>query len=208
MESRLTLIRELWSRQSKSGRKEKIWLYKCTCGNEKEIAISNAKGTTFSCGCLKKEGNKTTHWMTNTRIYQIYMGMKKRCENKLCEAYKYYGGKWIKICERWNTFSNFLEDNKEKYADNLTIDRIDSNWGYEPSNCQWITWWENSRKARKGYTIFEDGTKICKRGHIGNYFLQGINKNPVCRICKKRYDITYRTKLSLNALKNSLLITL
>lgn len=83
-------------------------------------------------------------------IYSIWKGMNKRCNNKKCKDYKWYGGKGIKVCEEWHEYLNFRKwaiDNG--FAIGLTIDRLDVNKDYEPSNCQWITQSENAKKRQR-----------------------------------------------------------
>lgn len=96
----------------------------------------------------------------NKRLYWIWQDMKKRCYNPNCKCFKFYGGKGIGVCDDWkNSYLNFKKwALSNGYADNLTIDRIDNNKNYQPSNCQWITQSENSKKMQenhKGKTIIE-----------------------------------------------------
>jgi len=121
-------------------------LYRCECGNEKEILIKNVKyKLTKSCGCLKNQlsGNAArTHGMSKTSEFSSWKHMKYRCYNENCKEYHNYGGRGIIICDRWkNSFENFLEDMelkpepKEKYS----IERRNNNGNYEPTNCYWGT---------------------------------------------------------------------
>jgi hypothetical protein len=87
--------------------------------------------------------------MAKERIYRIWAGMKRRCENPNYSNYRFYGGRGIKVCENWRDFKSFYGDMKEGYDDNLTIDRIDNEGNYEPENCHWITKVENSKKGGK-----------------------------------------------------------
>jgi len=88
------------------------------------------------------------HGKSYTRLYRIWTNMKKRCYNPNVKCYKHYGGKGIKVCHRWRYDFEAFEKwaLTHGYADNLTIDRIDINKGYQPTNCQWITRSENSKK--------------------------------------------------------------
>lgn len=92
-------------------------------------------------------------------IYSIWKGMNKRCNNKNCKDYKWYGGKGIKVCDEWSNYLNFRNwALSHGFAKGLTIDRIESHKDYEPSNCQWITQSENSKKMqqqREGKIIIE-----------------------------------------------------
>lgn len=121
------------------------WMCKCDCGKEKVIVGSALrKGIIVSCGCFHRfEVSKrlTTHGQSSTRLFHIWQCMKSRCNNPHHKNYNYYGGKGIKVCQEWeHDFSRFAEwANNNGYADGLTIDRIDSSKGYEPSNCKWST---------------------------------------------------------------------
>ena len=148
------------------------WLCQCDCGKT-PIFQGGAltSGRVKSCGCLKNEKfteRVTTHGMTNTRIYKIWSGMKGRCYTPSSGGYNNYGGRGIKVCDEWigeNGFINFYNwSMKNGYNDNLTIDRIDVNGNYEPSNCRWTdnhTQQNNRRDCvyinilGKNYTIAE-----------------------------------------------------
>ena len=99
------------------------------------------------------------HGLTNTRIFRIWSGMKCRCYSKNFQAYKLYGGRGIKMCEEWKddvvAFKNWAYSHG--YKDNLSIDRIDCNGNYEPSNCRWSTQKEQTNNLRRNIKITYNG---------------------------------------------------
>lgn len=94
---------------------------------------------------------KKTHWMSQTRIYTIFIWLLQRCNNKNNPSYDRYGGRWIK-CE-WNNFEEFYADMWTTYKNWLTIDRIDNNWNYCKENCRWATIEQQSYNRRNNNII-------------------------------------------------------
>ena len=146
------------------------WVCKCDCGNIKEIRSSClVKGSTKSCGCYNRDKARehgrqmmTKHGWYGTRVYNILMQVKRRCNNPANSQYKYYGGRGIKVCDEWmNDPKAFCEwAMANGYADNLTIDRIDVNGNYEPSNCRWLTNAEQQINRRNNRMItYKDKTQ-------------------------------------------------
>lgn len=103
------------------------------------------------------------HGKRNTRLYRIWLQMKNRCYNKRSDRYKDYGGRGIVVCVEWrNSFELFYDwSMSHGYSDELTIDRIDNDGNYEPSNCRWVTIKEQSRNTRNNRSLTLNGETHC-----------------------------------------------
>ncbi len=139
-----------------------IWLCRCDCGNESEVRSAALKNESIrSCGCLGRDhdaiARKTKHGMTSSREYRRWAGIKQRCNNPNDLGYKNYGGRGIRMCDRWNdSFENFLEDMGEA-PPGMSIDRIDNDGDYDPSNCQWATPATQHRNRRNNHRMTARG---------------------------------------------------
>ena len=139
--------------------------FQCHCGNIFIATIHSVKTQNKkSCGCLPTCcAPKHSGW--GTRLYSIWNGMKDRCNNPNNVNYHRYGGKGVSYTPDWELFSNFAAWAKENgYSDNLTIDRIDSNGNYEPSNCRWTNLYVQSqnRGINKNNLSGYKGVSFCK----------------------------------------------
>lgn len=149
---------------SRSGtRSPAHWLCKCDCGAEKVINGAWLRdGTCRSCGCYRSERMvkmNTVHGMKGTSEYAAWSAMVERCHNSKHAAWKNYGGRGIKVCEDWRaSFENFYRDVGKKTTRDHTLDRINNDGNYEPSNVRWATYKEQALNR-----------KNCERDELGRW---------------------------------------
>lgn len=148
---RLMVIEYAGSDKNKSA----VWLCKCDCGNQTKVKAHSLKsGNTKSCGCIRIELNKRRaykHGGAGTRLYQIWIDMKRRCYSPNCPDYPYYGLRQIEICAEWkDNFAAFRDwALNSGYREDLVIDRKNRNGNYQPGNVRWISKSEHARKTNK-----------------------------------------------------------
>ena len=147
--------------------KRDFYLCKCDCGKETIVCKSDLKrGKVKSCGCLRLElvsKAVSKHKMSHSRIYRTWTNMKARCYEQKHLGYPNYGGRGITVCNEWKNdfmaFYNWAMANG--YNDNLSIDRIDNNDNYKPSNCRWVTKTEQKRNKRTIVFLTYKGITLC-----------------------------------------------
>lgn len=178
------------------------WECLCECGDRKNIPAKQLKsGKTNSCGCIQKEtisNISKRHGKSKTRIYTIWVGMKMRCNNANCKAYKHYGDRGIKLCDEWNDFEQFEEWAKcNGYNDDLSIERIDYNDGYNPKNCTWIPINKQSSNRRSVVNIEYNGeikllTEWARYFNISHSTVQYHLKKGTIKECFDKYSKQYK----------------
>lgn len=152
-----------------NGKKSFYWKCQCDCGNICIVQSSNLRAKHVkSCGCLYKEVNRSymiKHNSLKTKEYKSWECMKSRCFNPNNWRYRHYGGRGITVCDKWkNSFSNFLKDMGNKPSSKYSIDRINTNGNYEPSNCRWTTITEqNYNKRNTVYLEYNNKTQTLKQ---------------------------------------------
>jgi hypothetical protein len=180
------------------------WLCQCVCGQHVTVKSWNLRnGNNKSCGCLKRNvlGDATrTHGQANSRLtgyankaYGVWQAMRDRCTNKNRKDYHRYGGRGIKVCKRWEKFENFLADMGEPPPKH-TLDRINNDGDYKPSNCRWATRMEQSHNSTR-IRYIKIGNKTRRLSEWLEVF--GISRNTF--YCRKRKGVTEEQALKGDA---------
>lgn len=132
----------------------RYWLCTCSCGETVYSTVYLLRsGSVKSCGCLANDLSSSRakiHGKSHTRLHNIWLHMRRRCRSPLVKEYEYYGGRGITICEEWDDFTRFQTwAMGSGYEEHLTIERIDVNGNYCPSNCTWIERSKQSLNTRR-----------------------------------------------------------
>jgi hypothetical protein len=173
-----------WTVVGRSNRKTKsreyYWWCKCSCGTAREVRGSLLRnGDSKSCGCYRasatevrflKHGHSAGGKVSLT--YTSWGHLVSRCTNKNNAEYGNYGGRGIKVCDRWRVFENFLEDMGERPTSSYTIDRIDNNKGYGPENCRWAN--KKQQTRNRNNTLSVETVRTIKR-----LFSGGLTKKDI-----------------------------
>lgn len=148
--TRLVVLKFTGFRQGVRGRYE--FLCRCDCGVEVlRSYVSLQTGGAKSCGCLYKE-QRTKHGQSKTKLYAVWAAMHDRCKRPTVRNYPNYGGRGIKVCERWSEFVAFRDDMGPRPPGG-TLERNDTDGNYEPSNCRWATNKEQQSNRRDNVRI-------------------------------------------------------
>jgi hypothetical protein len=133
------------------------WICLCECGKQAVVKGDHLRaGKINSCGCFRREfisKIKTTHGMRRTRLYGIWCHIRQRCENKNDISYHSYGGRGIIVCKRWQLFEKFQTDMGSTWYQGASIERLNVNGNYEPSNCTWIPLADQAKNRQNSIII-------------------------------------------------------
>lgn len=158
---RLTVIERAENNKNSQAK----WKCVCDCGNEVVVFACNLKsGATKSCGCFNSEcitKRNTKHNMACSRLFNVWSMMRKRCIYPKDKRYHDYGGRGITVCDEWQHFEAFYKWATENgYSDGLTLDRIDNNGNYEPSNCRFATFSQQANNRRSNHLLTFNGKTL------------------------------------------------
>jgi hypothetical protein len=147
-------------RSGSTKNREKAYLCKCDCGKS-TIADGPGmrEGQRKSCGCVKN--GRIKHGLTHLPEHATWCRIRQRCNNPNDHKFKDYGGRGIKVCDRWSDFANFYEDMGSKPSKQHSIDRINVNGDYEQNNCRWATPKEQAQNTRANVSLTYKGETKC-----------------------------------------------
>lgn len=180
----------LLPRSKNSNHKIQFGLYECPdCKNifKMDIYSVKYKKTDFCRSCTQRN-KESNHGLTKHPLYSRWKSMRSRCNNPNNQDYKDYGGRGIKVCDRWNDFTLFLEDMYPSFIEGLELDRENVNLGYSPDNCRWVTRQvqtqntrllkSNNKTGYRGVSIKDNTYQVCCRFNSKQVYL-GCFSNPI-----------------------------
>lgn len=133
------------------------WNCTCECGTERKVFASNLlNNKSTSCGCYCAEQVRT-HGMSGSKVYAIWESMRQRCSRPSSSYWHRYGGRGIKVCERWQSFENFYADMGEPPTEKHSLGRIDNDGDYEPNNVRWETLDQQNNNKVLNHKVTIDG---------------------------------------------------
>lgn len=176
---------------------QRLWKCRCDCGQDfVALSCNLRRGDTKSCGCFNREvvsKRALRHGKSNSPEFGIWWAMKERCYLTSSEGYRFYGARGIEVCDRWNkSFEAFYSDMGPR-PNGLTLDRINNDGNYEPSNCRWATRVEQACNTRRNVFIEHNGRKqvlthfcrdhgICRK-RFKRLLVRGIAVEPALELC-------------------------
>lgn len=141
---------------------KQLWRMRCSCGKETTVLASHVRtGKTKSCGHLRTLGLNKRHGQKHTRLYSIWCNMRSRCNNPQNPAYKNYGGRGIDVHPTWDDFLVFARDVGSPPTPTATLDRVNNELGYCPTNVRWAERRVQARNTRQNQWITIDGRTQC-----------------------------------------------
>lgn len=171
---RWLVLRPYRQTKDKKGRMLPYYVCCCDCGTERRVhGVTLVKGKSRSCGCMRGAlitQNKTRHGgrKSHPKEYRAWRGMKGRCKNTNHRHYASYGGRGITVCAAWeNDFPGFLKDVGSAPSPKHSLDRINNDGNYEPSNCRWATATQQAQNTRASIVCFDwNEVKTCVNQHL------------------------------------------
>jgi hypothetical protein len=148
---------------SRGAKMQKWWLCKCDCGESVDVRGDHLRrGETISCGCmLVDRPNRPAGDPERRKVYRVWAKMISRCFNKDDRNYRRYGARGITVCDRWrNSFESFFADMGRRPTQDHSIDRINNDGNYEPTNCRWATRDEQAVNRRTNRIVEYDGDRL------------------------------------------------
>lgn len=183
------------------------WKCKCDCGKEIVVRADNLRnGHAKSCGCYKldqilENPPHYKHGQVRTRLYRIWCEMYTRCYNSHNPNYSRYGGRGISICDEWQDFANFYSwAMANGYQESLSIDRINNDGNYEPSNCRWATKKEQANNTSRNRIYYIDGEHLNIRQISEKY---SIDYQRLWDRLRKGWDIDRAAKTPIKRVKKN-----